>query len=226
MLGLPKTTEFNKRIPKKKFYEQLEVTPEIKRVFVDQIKNIIWRNKIAPSTANIAAGEKVNEIEVFEVQLAFKDLDEKVLKLIDQGIPYHIVFVLHHEKQIQIWTAFKEAKNKEETAYKVAAYYHTDWMPEDSFSLDLKGINMDQVYESLVREIACDSLLGNEEESLEESIDRTNEIKSLKKKINLLKEKARKEKQANKRFKINDELEELIEVLEAITNGKNENGIS
>lgn len=54
MLGLPKTTEFNKRIPKKKFYEQLEVTPETKRVFVDQIKNIIWRNKIAPSTANIA----------------------------------------------------------------------------------------------------------------------------------------------------------------------------
>lgn len=38
MLGLPKSTEFNKRIPKKKFYEQLEVTPEIKRVFVDQIK--------------------------------------------------------------------------------------------------------------------------------------------------------------------------------------------
>ncbi|WP_289220366.1 DUF4391 domain-containing protein [Ileibacterium valens] len=219
MLNLPKTTEFNKRIPKKKFYEQLEVTPEIKRFFVDQIKNIIWRNKIAPSTANIAAGEKVNEIEVFEIQLASKDLEEKVLKLIDQGIPYHIVFVLHQEKQIQIWTAFKEAKNKEGTAYKVAAYYHTDWMPEDSFSLDLKGINMDQVYESLVREIAGDSLLGNEEESLEESIDRTNEINSLKKKIEKLQAKMRKEKQFNKKVKLNDEVKQLRVDLLKIKNG-------
>lgn len=225
MLNLPKTTEFNKRIPKKKFYEQLDVTPETKRVFVDQIKNIIWRNKIAPSTANIAAGEKVNEIEVFEFQLASKDLDEKVLKLIDQGIPYHIVFVLHHEKQIQIWTAFKEAKNKEETAYKVAAYYHTDWMPEDSFKLELKGINMDQVYENLVREIAGDSLLSNQEESLEESVDRTNEINSLKKKIEKLQAKMRKEKQFNKKVKLKDELVEMITKLENINNGKIKNGI-
>ncbi|WP_304684150.1 DUF4391 domain-containing protein [Ileibacterium valens] len=219
MLNLPKTTEFNKRIPKKKFYEQLDVTPETKRVFVDQIKNIIWRNKIAPSTANIAVGDKVNEIEVFEIQLNTKDLDEKVLKLIDQRIPYHIVFVLHHEKQIQIWTAFKEAKNKEGTAYKVAAYYHTDWMSEDSFSLDLKGIHMDQIYESLVREIAGDSLLGNEEESLEESVDRTNEINSLKKKIEKLQAKMRKEKQFNKKVKLNDELKRLRAEL-----FKNENG--
>lgn len=226
MLNLPKTTEFNKRIPKKKFYEQLDVTPETKRVFVDQIKNIIWRNKIAPSTANIAAGEKVNEIEVFEVQLVSKDLDEKVLKLIDQGIPYHIVFVLHHEKQIQIWTAFKEAKNKEETAYKVAAYYHTDWMPEDSFKLELKGINMDQVYENLVREIAGDSLLSNQEESLEESVARTNEINSLKKKIEKLQAKMRKEKQFNKKVKLKDELKCLKKELFKLTNGNNENGIS
>ena len=27
MLGLPKTTEFNKRIPKQKFYENINVTP-------------------------------------------------------------------------------------------------------------------------------------------------------------------------------------------------------
>ena len=40
MLGLPKTTEFNKRIPKQKFYENLQVTPAMKRYFVDQIKVI------------------------------------------------------------------------------------------------------------------------------------------------------------------------------------------
>ena len=33
MLGLPKTTEFNKRIPKQKFYDNLAVTPALKKVF-------------------------------------------------------------------------------------------------------------------------------------------------------------------------------------------------
>lgn len=45
MLGFPQTTEFNKRIPKQKFYENMEVSPALKRVFVEQIKLIHWRNK-------------------------------------------------------------------------------------------------------------------------------------------------------------------------------------
>ena len=40
MLGLPQSTEFNRRIPKQKFYEKLEVSPAVKRAFVEQIKII------------------------------------------------------------------------------------------------------------------------------------------------------------------------------------------
>ncbi|WP_304759674.1 MULTISPECIES: DUF4391 domain-containing protein [Erysipelotrichaceae] len=226
MLSLPKSTEFNKHIPKKKFYEQLEVTPEIKRVFVDQIKNIIWRNKIAPSTVNIAEGGKVTEIEVFEVQLTAQSLDEKILRQIDQGIPYPIVFVLHHEKQIQIWLAFKEAQNAVGSIYKVVTYYHTDWLPEDSYTLDLKGLTIDQVYENLVREIAGTELTHNEDESLKESIIKTDDLNSLKKRIEKLQAKMRKEKQFNKKVKLNDELRSLKEELRTLEYGKNEDGVS
>ena len=38
MLGLPVSTEFNKRIPKQKFYENIAVTPAMKKAFVEQIK--------------------------------------------------------------------------------------------------------------------------------------------------------------------------------------------
>ena len=69
MLDLPKSTEFNRRIPKQKFYENLTVTPAMKKIFTEQIKMIYWRNKLAASTLNIAAGEQVTEIEVFEVRL-------------------------------------------------------------------------------------------------------------------------------------------------------------
>ena len=73
MLSLPKTTEFNKRIPKQKFYENLPVTPVLKRAFVEQIRTIWWRNKIAAATVNLAPGEAVTEIEVLELRLKIGD---------------------------------------------------------------------------------------------------------------------------------------------------------
>ena len=63
MIGLPKSTEFNRRIPKQKFYENLTVSPTLKRVFIDQIKVIYWRNKIAATTI----GTKLNPIFRFHV---------------------------------------------------------------------------------------------------------------------------------------------------------------
>lgn len=88
MLGLPKTTEFNKRIPKQKFYENLEISSALKKVFVEQIKTIYWRNKIAVSTMNLAPGTDVTEIEVFEVKLTEQTLDEGILRQMDKEIPY------------------------------------------------------------------------------------------------------------------------------------------
>ena len=79
MFGLPQSTEYGKRIPKQKFYDNLNVSPALKRVFVEQIKVIYWRNKIAPSTLNIAAGEAVSELEVFEISLSQKNLDQSLL---------------------------------------------------------------------------------------------------------------------------------------------------
>ena len=80
MLGFPKSTEFNKRIPKQKFYDNLTVSPALKRSFVDQIRIIYWANKIAPSTVNLAEGKAVTEIEVLLIRLNKDSLDENVLK--------------------------------------------------------------------------------------------------------------------------------------------------
>ena len=94
MIGLPKTTEFNKRIPKQKFYENMDVSPALKKVFVEQVKIIYWRNKIATSTTNLATGNDVTELEVFEIRLNSPVLDDGLLRQIDREIPYHILFLL------------------------------------------------------------------------------------------------------------------------------------
>lgn len=209
MLGFPASTEFNKKIPKQKFYDNLDISPVLRRVFVDQIRLVYWRNKLAASTLNIATGEAVTEIEVFEVRLNDPQLDEAVLKQIDKEIPYHILFVLTCNGKAQAWIGYKEAAASGSNAFKVSRYYHTDWMPEDELHLHIDGLNMDAVYESLVRQIAGEKLQTDSGESLKESVERDEKKKQLERQIAALESKMRREKQLNRRIEINAELKKI-----------------
>ena len=214
MLGFPASTEFNKKIPKQKFYDNLDISPALRRVFVDQIRLVYWRNKLAASTLNIATGEAVTEIEVFEVRLNDPQLDEAVLKQIDKEIPYHILFVLTCNGKAQAWIGYKEAAAYGSNAFKVSRYYHTDWMPEDELHLSIDGLNMDAVYESLVRQIAGEKLQTDSGESLKESVERDEKKKRLEKQISTLENKMKKEKQLNRRMEMNSELKKLRKEME------------
>ena len=216
MLGFPISTEFNKRIPKQKFYDNLDVSTTLRRVFVDQIRLVYWRNKLAASTHNIAAGEVVSEVEVFEVRLNEPKLDEAVLKQIDKEIPYHILFILTCDGKAQAWIGYKEAAASGSSAFKVNRYYHTDWMPEDELQLRIDGLNMDTVYESLVRQIAGDKLQAESGESLKESVERDEKKKLLEKQIAALESKMRREKQLNRQMEMNAELKRLRKSLEVL----------
>ena len=214
MLNLPAATEYGKRIPKQKFYENLTVSPSLKRVFVEQIKLIYWRNKLAPSTLNIGAGEQVTELEVFELQLHQPSLDEAVLRQIDREILYHILFVLTHEGKAQAWIGYKQAAASGANAFKVDTYYHTEWMPEDELPLKLDGLTTDAVYESYVRQIAGDKLGAADD--LKASVDRSRKRAELERKIAALQSKVRKEKQLNRQVEMNNELKRLKRELTTI----------
>ena len=210
MLGLPKSTEFNKRIPKQKFYDNLTVSPTLKRSFVDQIRIIYWANKIAPSTLNLAEGKNVTEIEVFHIRLNQETLDENVLKQIDREIPYHILFVLEYDGKYKAVMGYKEAAGSGKVAFKVDRYYQTEWMPEDKLPVHLDGMNIDTVYENFVRQIAGDVLqAATPQESLKESVARYDRRDDLQKQINKLQAKIRKEKQLNRQMEMNAELKGL-----------------
>ena len=216
MINLPKSTEFNKRIPKQKFYEKLNVTPTLKRSFIDQIKTVIWRNKIAESTLNISPGKTVTEIEIFEIQLNSSELDTDVLKLIDKEIPYHIVFILSFDGKYQAWTAYKEEAASGNSAFKVDTYYHTEWVAEEELPLKADGLDIDRVYENFVRQIAGDALKNVNDESLKESVEREKRREQLKKQIAVLEAKMRKEKQFNKQVEMNGQLKRLKKELEVL----------
>lgn len=217
MLGLPKSTEFNKRIPKQKFYENLSVTPTMRRTFTDQIKAIYWRNKVAATTLNLAAGETVVEVELFEIKLSTPQLDISVLRQIDKEIPYHIIFLLEYDGRYQAWTAYKEIAAIGNNAFKVGTYYHTEWLSEEELSLKVDGLSIDRVYENFVRQIAGDVLQAKTaQETLRDSVARDNCCEKIKKEIDKLQVKLRKEKQLNRQIEINAELKELRKKLEDV----------
>lgn len=217
MIGLPKTTEFNKRIPKQKFYENMDVSPALKKIFVEQVRIIYWKNKIAASTTNLAAGLKVTELEVFEIRLNTPSLDMSLLKQIDKAIPYHILFLLEYKGKYQAWISFKEEKVAGRNAFKVNDYYHTEWLAEDELPFKFDGLNVDEVYENFVRQIAGDKLRTNvDSESLKESVAREEQKQALQKQIATLQAKIRKEKQLNKQIDMNNELKKLKKELEVL----------
>ena len=200
MLGLPQSTEFNRRIPKQKFYEKLEVSPAVKRAFVEQIKIIYWRNKLAPITLNIAPGQAVTEIEVLEIRLNQPQLDEAVLRQIDKELYYHLLFVLSFEGRVQAWTGYKESADNGKTAFKVNKYYHTDWMPEDELILKIEGLNMDVVWENFIIQVGGVELeQGND---LAEQIELDERRAKFAREIEKLEKLARREKQPRKKFEL------------------------
>ena len=103
MLGLPHSTQVNRRVAKEKIYRNAAPSTKTRTMIKNQIEAIIWRNKLADSTLSISAGESVQEIQVFEIQLRERELDKSILPAIARAIPYKILFILIFGDEVQAW---------------------------------------------------------------------------------------------------------------------------
>ncbi|HHT26307.1 MAG TPA: DUF4391 domain-containing protein [Firmicutes bacterium] len=202
MLGLPSSTEVNRRITKEKLYANASMTPQVRAMIKDQIEAVVWRNKLADSTIGVAEGVTVKEIQVFEVQLRQYELDKRVLAAIAKAIPYKILFVLMFDNKAQAWMEAADT------------FYNTSWSPLDDFTLKIEGLNLDVVYANLVRQIAgC--RLGTEGD-INESVEHDKQRQRLLREIAVLEKKVQREKQFNRQVELNGELKRLRAELEEI----------
>lgn len=149
MLNFPQSTAFGKRIPKQKFYEHLEVTPELKRAFAEQLKLVVWANKLSAQTMNLAPGKTVQEIEVFRLRLTGQELDDRIPEAMDKQIPYHLIFVLERPDG-----AAKLKVNVKEPlpggGFRLRKGYETDWLTPAELNLPCTALDLDAFYEAMV----------------------------------------------------------------------------
>ena len=196
MLGLPQLTETSKQLPKKAIYTKFQMNTATKEKIDADISRITIVNEIAPNKVNIPAGEDVKSFFVLLVSLKKKEYDEKTIATLSKLIPQNILFVLEYENESRL------------------AIYHTKvmqtvWMPTEKQKVDLKGLNLDTVWENIV--IAVGRVNIEKGNTLDEQIEINDKKQKLEKEIARLEKQARAEKQPKKKF-------ELVQRIKVLTN--------
>lgn len=196
MLGLPKSTELSKQLPKKAIYEKFNMNTAAKEKFDADISRINIVAEISPNTVSIAKGETVSAIYVLQVILKQKEFDSKTIsqisKLIDQNMLLVLDFngerklAIHHTKLIQ-----------------------SDWKPSDDCLVSLTGLNLDTVWENLITQVGGIEI--EQGHSLDEQIASDEQKAKLEKEIARLEKQARNEKQPKKKFELVQEIKKLRE---------------
>ena len=194
MLGLPKSTELSKQLPKKAIYLKFNMNTAAKDKFDADISRITIVSEISPSTTTIAKGEEISAIYVLLVSLKHKNYNEATIAQLNKLINQNMVLVL-------------ECGNEHRLAVHHTKLVQGEWMPADDCTLTLKGLNLDDVWNNIVVQIGnIDVENGN---SLEEQIIYNEQRDKILREIERLDMLARKEKQPKKKF-------ELVEKIQAL----------
>lgn len=203
MIDLPKECIVDRFIPKKTFYEKVNISSNLKDEFSSKLNKIYWKYKISEDTIHISRTEEVEEIEVFELELKEKYNSKNILKIITKEIPYPILFCIKFNEEFQYAIKYSEE------------VYFSEW--NDDLEFKFNGLNIKVVYDNIVKTILD---IDVSVDDIEKEIQRKNEIQKLKSEINKLESKIRSEKQFNKKFEYNGKKTKLQMMLKELLNGR------
>lgn len=146
MLGLPQSTEVRKPLPKAQLYKRFDWKPSQRESFDGDVSHLDFVNWIAPRTLPaISEGAEVKEIFVIEVSLKNRDFDPKNIVLLAKSIPQHVIYLLRFEDEAML------------AVYYIRLFL-TPWQHAEGMSLQLRGLNLDVLWENIVRQIVGTSL--------------------------------------------------------------------
>lgn len=221
LYAYPKQAHFGKVIAKNKFYEHGSISSTIKEKFVSQIEKIIWSYKLAPETINLSSTSAVPEIQIFDIRLKGKEISEDLLRSMDRAIPFPIIFQLYCGDEVKVKAAYKRPSDADKSKWVVDAYVESEWMPADSPKETLPiALDLGKLYEQMIKALIPEALPTLQQSgSMKEQMELIEIIKAKERAYNKLKAKRDKEKQFNKKVKINEELHRLKEEIETLKKG-------
>lgn len=201
MLGLPKSTELNKPLPKTAIYTKFQMNAAEKAKIDADISRIVIVNEVSAAKLNLAPGESVQAFFVLQVTLKHREFSEKTLITLSRLIPQNMVLLLECDGQAKL------------------AIYHTKllqtpWRDPAELTLTIKGLTMDVVWENVIVQVGNIRLQpGN---TLDQQIAQDEQRAKLEKEIARLEKLAWAEKQPKKKFELVQKINSLKGVLMSI----------
>ena len=195
MFGHPISTERRHQLPKKAIYAKIGLKTSQREGFDADIARIDIVAVISPTTVPaLDSGDEVKEFYVLAVQIKRKEYDSKIILLLTRLIPQKMVFALQYGNQTQF------------------AIFHTklitsDWQSSENATLSLSGLNIDAVWENIVKDIGhIEVAAGN---TLTEQIEVDDRQAKLLAQIETLERKMAKEKQPRRKRELFIEIKKL-----------------
>jgi len=194
MLGLPKSTELSKQLPKKAIYTKFNMDTKAREKFDADISKITIVAEISPTTTTIAVGTTVPSIYVLLVSLKKKDFNPNTIAQLSKLINQKMLLVL-------------ECGTERKLAINHNKLIQSEWQPIDACTVSLKGLNLDAVWENIVVQVGNIDIEG--ENSLDEQILIDEKREKILKEIAQLEAQARKEKQPKRKFELVEKINTL-----------------
>lgn len=202
MLKLPEVTQLQKSLPKVQIYRKFQLTNSQQTKFDADISRIDIVNEVSSRTIpSIKEGEKVKSFYVLSVTLKTKNYETRNIERIAKLIPQNLIFALQFEEEIQL-------------AVFCEKLFTTEWMPETKATIELSGLNFDDVWENIIKKIEGGE--WNNDLTLEENIEIKEKQDKLQKEIERLEKLARKEVQPKKKFELVNQKRKLEEELKTL----------
>lgn len=216
LYNFPSNAAFGRVLPKSKIYEHASPSSRIKELFVREVEKITWSYKLSSDTINLPAKDGVQEIQVFTITLKTGKLSYEVLQTIDKAIPSPILFIVSFDEQVRYVAAYKRPSEADKNKWVVSGYFETDWENEDAERDELPVVlNLGALYRTILKDIIPLSVRKNE--PLDGLVARLDILRIKEREMSKVQTLLNKEKQFNRRVKINAELRKLNQEIEELT---------
>ena len=206
MLGLPSTTEVDKRIPKEAFYRNLKMSTQLRASFIEDIDRITVRNSIKGSTTSIPAGARVSEVMVLEVLLKHRRVPAEALSAIARQNSHKLLFVCAYADECAM-------------AVLLDRLIVGQWRPLDDASVQLRADSLDAVWDSMASQIAYGDM-GTDSETVEQRSENDAKLASMKEELAKLEARRKKEKQFARKNAMFEEAKKLKARIAALGEGR------
>lgn len=235
-LNIPASCEVGNTIFKKMFYDNVNLSAQDKKLFIDGIKKITWLYCLKPGTIHIQPYKdetrEYGEIEIIEVDLAENKRTERIAEIIMRAIPYPMVLVFLFQNRRKFYLAHQRNSLNDNRRNTIDEFIATDWVDEDDSLLKKMNIqimrftNLYALYSDIIDTISIDKvsemfppeykLTGQQARAF------SSRLETLEQKIADLKSAFRKETQFNRRMEINIEIKKLDEEKNKLVGGFSE----